>query len=220
VTTHTTFDGGADGPSGHRVDSNHQDCGFGWIPVQTHDLVTGTVIPTSSSPNFIPNPSAAKTYSGSDAMATKSAYDAQAASKVAALTAYRMARRLCRYCAVKWVKGHKCAATVPLHVVQEIWEMLSTDSNGDQCAEDNGTEEQVFMLLSQEALAPNSSSKTLTFQGLIQGQLVVILVDSGSSNLFLNTKLVPDLAGVSKVASPIKVQVANGHVIQCQSELL
>jgi hypothetical protein len=91
--------------------------------------------------------------------------------------------------------------------------MLSTDSNGDQCAEDNGTEEQVFMLLSQEALAPNSSSKTLTFQGLIQGQLAVILVDSGSSNLFLNTKLVPDLAGISKVASPIKVQVANGHVI-------
>jgi hypothetical protein len=51
---------------------------------------------------------------------TKNASDAQAASKVAALTTYRMDRGLCRYCAEKWVKGHKCAATVPLHVVQEI----------------------------------------------------------------------------------------------------
>jgi hypothetical protein len=94
---------------------------------------------------------------------TKNASDAQAASKVVDLTAYRMDWGLYRYCAEKWVKGHKCAATVPLHAVQEIWEMLSTDLESDQCTEDNGTEHQMFMLLSQEALSPSSSFKTLTF---------------------------------------------------------
>jgi hypothetical protein len=50
---------------------------------------------------------------------TRSAPDSQSMNKVVALTAYRMARGLCRYCAEKWVKGHKCAATVPLHAVQD-----------------------------------------------------------------------------------------------------
>jgi hypothetical protein len=90
----------------------------------------------SAKPLPLPPPPAAiaKTYSGSAAIAnpaTKSASDAQAASKVVALTAYRMARGLYRYCAEKWVKGHKCAATVPLHAIQEIWEMLSTNSESD-----------------------------------------------------------------------------------------
>jgi hypothetical protein len=89
------------------------------------------------------------------------------------------------------VKGHKCAATVPLHAVQELWDMLSTDSESDKSTEGDGTEDQMFMLLSQEALALVSSSKTLTFHGLIQGQLIVILIDSSSSNSFLNTSLAP-----------------------------
>jgi hypothetical protein len=45
---------------------------------------------------------------------------ANADSKVAALRAYRMARGLCRFCAKKWSKGHKCNTTVQLHAVQEL----------------------------------------------------------------------------------------------------
>jgi hypothetical protein len=54
---HPTSDGSTDGPNGHRVDSNHRDCGFGRVFVQTHDLVTCTVLPNPSPPNFLPNPS-------------------------------------------------------------------------------------------------------------------------------------------------------------------
>jgi hypothetical protein len=144
---------------------------------------------------------------------TRSAPDSQSMNKVAALTAYRMARGLCRYCAEKWVKGHKCAATVPLHAVQELWEMLSTDSGSDRGTDEAGTVDQMFMLLSQEAAAPVRSAKTLTFQGTIQGQVIVILVDSGSSNSFLNTSLAPQLLGISAIAKPISVHVANGQVI-------
>jgi hypothetical protein len=81
-----------------------------------------------------PPPIGGKTSSGSATIAnpiTRNIADAQAASKVAILTVYRMARWLYRYCAEKWVKDHKCAATLPLHVVQEVWEMLLTNSESD-----------------------------------------------------------------------------------------
>jgi hypothetical protein len=38
-------------------------------------------------------------------------------SKMAALHAYRMARGLCKFCAEKYLRGHKCAPTVQLHAV-------------------------------------------------------------------------------------------------------
>jgi hypothetical protein len=79
----------------------------------------------SARPLPLPPPPAAvgKTSTGFVAIVNptaKNASDAQAAIKATALTAYRMARGLCHYCVEKWVKGHKCAATIPLHVVQEI----------------------------------------------------------------------------------------------------
>jgi hypothetical protein len=45
-------------------------------------------------------------------------------NKMAALLAYRMTRGLCKFYAEKYVKGHKCAPTVQLHAVQEIWELF------------------------------------------------------------------------------------------------
>jgi hypothetical protein len=71
------------------------------------------------------------------------------------------------------------------------------------------------MLLSQEALSVSSSSRTLKFQGDVQGHTVIVLVDWGSSHSFINEKL----AGLSVLIRPIRVQVANGQVIQCISEL-
>jgi hypothetical protein len=48
---------------------------------------------------------------------------------------------------------------------------------------------------------------------------VIILVDFGSSHSFINDKLVGQLTGLSGLSRPIRVQVANGQVIQCNSEL-
>jgi hypothetical protein len=41
----------ADGPAGHRVDSNHRDCGFGRVNTQIHDLVMGTMFPPTPPPD-------------------------------------------------------------------------------------------------------------------------------------------------------------------------
>jgi hypothetical protein len=43
------------------------------------------------------------------------------------LKQYRRARGLCDRCAEKWVPGQRCAPTVQLHVIQEMWDLLSDE---------------------------------------------------------------------------------------------
>jgi hypothetical protein len=54
--------------------------------------------------------------------------------KLKALKQYRRAQGLCERCAEKWSYGHKCASIVQLHVMQELWELMSKD---DFVAEDS-----------------------------------------------------------------------------------
>jgi hypothetical protein len=44
--------------------------------------------------------------------------------KMSALRSYRHARGLCDFCAEKWFHGHKCAPTIPLHAMQEVWDLF------------------------------------------------------------------------------------------------
>lgn len=47
--------------------------------------------------------------------------------RVATLKSYRRARGLCDRCAEKWTPGHKCATTVQLHAIEEVWDLLTLD---------------------------------------------------------------------------------------------
>jgi hypothetical protein len=44
----------------------------------------------------------------------------QSEDKAATLMNYRRAKGLCYKCGLKWSPGHKCATSVPLHVVEEL----------------------------------------------------------------------------------------------------
>jgi hypothetical protein len=74
------------------------------------------------------------------------------------------------------------------------------------------------MLLSKEAVAMGGTSRTLKFLGSIQGHEVVIFIDSGSSNSFINDKLASLLMDISQLSRPIRVQVANDQTLLCISE--
>jgi hypothetical protein len=136
-------------------------------------------------------------------------------SKVAALHAYRRAKGLCQYCAEKYFRGHKCAPTVQLQAVQELWDMLQSEVDTADATELSEPEAELNYFLSQEAVTIGGTSKSLKFVASIQGTEVLVLVDSGSSHSFVNVKLLPLLSGVSELASPVTVQVANGQVVRC-----
>jgi hypothetical protein len=54
---------------------------------------------------------------------------------------------------------------------------------------------------------------TLTFQltGMIQGQQVQFLVDSGSTHSFLNSKFLPQFSSIQTLPTLLRVKVANGQ---------
>lgn len=136
--------------------------------------------------------------------------------KFATLRSYRRARGLCERCAEKWVRGHKCAPTVQLHAIQEIWDMLCMD---DQTETTDDSTEQLCLALSHDARMGSQTHRTISFSGSIQGTPIVVLVDSGSSVSFLSSSvaaLFPQLPRAPMLAS---VKVANGQLLHCHSSI-
>ncbi|CAN6291984.1 unnamed protein product [Urochloa humidicola] len=149
-----------------------------------------------------------------------------AADQFASLKAYRRARGLCDKCAEKWHPGHKCASTIQLNVVQELFELFNEDSA--QTLEDSAavsppiehfSQDQLFLALSSYAVAGKEGPRTMKLQGIIQNLPMLILVDSGSSHTFISQRLASQLQGVLPMSDQVSVQIANGTILHCSSHI-
>jgi hypothetical protein len=109
--------------------------------------------------------------------------------RMVALRAYHRAKGLCIRCAEKWTSDHKCATTVELHVVQELLEFFNMEDI-DQLSVSSIEHEQLFFTISCEAMSGLEGPCTLTMKGMVQGREALILVDSGSTNTFINKAFV------------------------------
>jgi hypothetical protein len=85
--------------------------------------------------------------------------------KVSALRAYRRAKVLCQYCAEKYFRGHKCASTVQLQAVQELWDMLQSEVDSAKVTNASDQEAELNYLLSHEAVVVGGTAKSLKFLG-------------------------------------------------------
>jgi hypothetical protein len=92
-----------------------------------------------------------------------------------------------------------------LQAVQELWDLLQLDQESEVVSEDGEQEVQLNLILSREAVSASGTSKTLKFLGEIRGNPVIILVDSGSSNSFINDKWSMLLTGISPMQRSINV---------------
>jgi hypothetical protein len=81
--------------------------------------------------------------------------------KMAALSAYRIAKGLCRKCGEKWGKGHKYADSVHLNVLQEVWDMFDSVSTGSQHSEVDDVSDQVFVVISEAVILGCPAPRTL-----------------------------------------------------------
>jgi hypothetical protein len=97
-----------------------------------------------------------------------------------------MAKGLCRKCGEKWSKGRRCAASVQLNIIQEVWDLIDPDHS--DLHESNPKDSQLFMVLSVAALDGIEAPRTLKIMRLIQGVEILILVDSGTPILSLVRK--------------------------------
>jgi hypothetical protein len=140
--------------------------------------------------------------------------------KVNALVAYKMAKGLCRKCGDKWHKGHKCADSVQLNVLQEIWDLVQPDSPKDSADTDIAATEHIFMAISEATMARTEAPRTLKIKGGLQNMEILVLIDSASSHSFVSQQVVAVVSGVTATASPVTVRVADGSVIQAKAEIL
>lgn len=76
--------------------------------------------------------------------------------KLSTLRSYRRARGLNDVCAEKWFCGHKCAPTIPLQAMQEVWNLFQIDEFSDNAKAEQETPgesaEQLFLALSCDAV--------------------------------------------------------------------
>jgi hypothetical protein len=130
------------------------------------------------------------------------------------LKTYRRSKGLCFTCGEKWNKQHKCPAQVPLHIVEELLEVLQIQSDDSQTDSESGeSEEADLMLLSGNSSSQRNRKRCLGLQGFIGKRQVLILIDSGSVSSFISSKLAAELHCQTQQTPLTSFVVANGNSV-------
>lgn len=153
-----------------------------------------------------------------DRRALEAARPAQDADKVATLRAYRRAKGLCFTCGERWGRDHRCPANVPLHVIEELLQMLESEEEytppaGEQQDDAN------CAAISCHTLEGTASPKALQLQGWLGDTKVLLLIDSGSSSSFIRNDLVRGEIQSVPLARRLRVRVADGGELACTQEV-
>lgn len=141
--------------------------------------------------------------------------------KLTALRAYRKAKGLCYKCGMRWNSGHKCSASVSLHVVEEIWQLLHDDGlnrEDPSLIEDTDSGEDL-MALSVHATQGTDSVRTVRMLGKIKETEVIMLINSDSSHCFISESLASTWPHWKLLSTTMKVRLASGSKLLCTHEL-
>ncbi|OMO61303.1 Retrotransposon gag protein [Corchorus olitorius] len=118
----------------------------------------------------------------------------------------RRSKGLCFNCDERFQPGHRCKKLFWLEVM-----------------EDNDKEGQVEEHLNLEAaeisihaITGTQSSQTMEINGTLDGNLLLILIDSGSTHSFLDSELVRRLNLQIEQREEMRVMVANGERVSCE----
>ncbi|XP_012702297.1 uncharacterized protein LOC105914588 [Setaria italica] len=132
--------------------------------------------------------------------------------KFDSLKAMLRAKGLCFKYREKFGPNHKCPDNVSLHIVEEMWEALQLDQEGQETlTSDNSSDsDEILMNLSKVAQEGTTHKKTMRLMGTIHNQKVLILIDSSSSNTFISKKMVQYLGCPMQAITTAQVVIADG----------
>lgn len=115
---------------------------------------------------------------------------------------------ICFHCEEKYVPGHDCKSKARL--------FLLAGSDGTNDVEIQIEEEKVLQI-SLHALAGCDSSKTMRMQAVVGNYRLTVLVDSGSTHNFINSKVADKMSLLMEPIGPFHIKVANGDPLWCKS---
>lgn len=124
---------------------------------------------------------------------------------------------MCFTCGEKYEPGHqaKCRKenTTQLHVLTpEDMNMVLTPEILEQIEQEEKQEE-VDPLLSLNAISGADTLQCIRLRALVHHQLLLMLVDSGSSTSFISKQMVETLKLEVEECDPVRVKVASGDVM-------
>ncbi|XP_017408768.2 uncharacterized protein LOC108321508 [Vigna angularis] len=123
----------------------------------------------------------------------------------------RRERGLCYNCDEKYNPGHRCKSRFFL-LVHDDEETISSDLPPDDSTASTIPDS---AQLSLNALSGHFNSKMFCVTGQILEHSVCILIDSGSSHNFLQSKRAHELGLPFQPTKPLSVMVGNGHALTC-----
>ncbi len=128
----------------------------------------------------------------------------------------RRKKGLCYHCDEKWSVGHKCKS-MKLYLIEEVSECevdCEIEKNEEEYVElgDEGAE------ITLCAPLGSTSPSTMRLIAIINGQKVVVLIDTGSTHNFMDKGLATSLKLQVDNNSCFGVKVANGQIIKTMGE--
>ncbi|KAM0887617.1 hypothetical protein ACQ4PT_028880 [Festuca glaucescens] len=130
---------------------------------------------------------------------------------------YRRANNLCFRCGDKYDPTHQChkkpAAELHVTELEQQAEILSEEVLN--LMELHDLEEATQLSLSIHAMAGTEGSETLRLRAMVGNQVLLILVDSGSSNSFINASMAERLQCSRQTIESVPVKIANGQYMHC-----
>jgi hypothetical protein len=142
--------------------------------------------------------------------------------KARQLKEYRRANNLCFKCGEKYTPAHTCKS--PEGALQLIEQ--ATLDGGEYLSEDildrldqphlQFMQEDCYLFL--HALCGQPQHRAIQLRALVK-KVLVILIDYGSSHIFLNSVLTHKLQATTTSLSPMLVKVANGASLSCNAEV-
>lgn len=140
---------------------------------------------------------------------------------------FRRANNLCFKCGDRYSREHRCAQPAQLLTINvgDHGEVLSDDTiHALQLLDDPGPAAQSpapaadapeCCLLSSQALDGTDSTTTIRLRALVGNQVMLLLLDSGSTHSFVNKAFVDRLGLATEEMPPTEVRVANGDKLTC-----
>uniref|UniRef100_A0A453DEV1 Reverse transcriptase domain-containing protein n=1 Tax=Aegilops tauschii subsp. strangulata TaxID=200361 RepID=A0A453DEV1_AEGTS len=95
--------------------------------------------------------------------------------------------------------------------------MIGLDNFLDSQVQQGKGSDDAVMAISLSAVTGGVSAKAFQLRAWIQGREVLLLVDSGSSNSFVDAQLASQLSGVQPLPKPGRVRVADGGKMLCSN---
>lgn len=116
-------------------------------------------------------------------------------------------------CGDKWGWGHRCPKQVPLHVLEELLDVMNMETTVEQDPDSQSSDEELLSL-SIAATEGIQGKRTMRLHGLVNQQELLILIDSGSSSIFISQAAVDRLQCTTESATDVTLTAANGGKLQ------